>query len=130
MSGPISVHRISADSPLPEIKDHTLTLKFKLQSWGELDRDELAKMLQCVFQDWNDGRHPFDAEMITAGLARCLKRAVYHTIEKEAQDEFGHELVPRSDGMGDTSRWCLEADKRFAERKKPWINSEPEVEIT
>lgn len=128
MSGPIAMYQIGDD--LPEIKDHTLTLKFKLQSWGELDCDELAEMLRHVFQDYSDGRHPFDVEMTTAGLARCLKRAVYHTIEKETQDEFGHERVPHSDGRGYTSKWSIEADKRFAERKRPWINNEPEVEIT
>jgi hypothetical protein len=123
--------RISDDDNLLDIKDYTLTLKFKLQNWGKLaDPDELARMLQHVLRDWNEGRYPFDAEMIVAGLSRCLRRAVYHTVEKEAQDEFGHEIVTTHEGYGNTAKWYLEAEKRFAETKKPWTNSEPKVEIT
>ncbi len=131
MPSPIMSVRIGNDDDLPDIKDYTLTLKFKLQNWGELaDSDELARMLQYVLRDWNEGRYPFDTEMITAGLSRCLRRAAYNVVEKEAQEEFGHETVTTHEGRGEIAKWHLEAEKRFAETKKPWTNSEPEVEIS
>lgn len=131
MLNPIMSVRIGNDDNLPDIKDYTLTLKFKLQNWGELDDSaELARMLQYALRDWNEGRYPFDAEMIVAGLSRCLSRAAYNVVEKEAQEEFGHETVTTHGGHGETARWYLEARKRFAEAKKPWTDSEPEVEIS
>ena len=65
--GPISHHKITADSE-PVIEDHTLTLTFKLQSYiaDELDYAELARMLYERLRDWNDGRYPFNAEMVSA----------------------------------------------------------------
>lgn len=114
------------------IEEHTLTLKFRLQSYiaDELDCDELARMLHEALRDYSDGRYPFNAEMVSVGLGRCLNDAFYNLIEKECQDEFGNEMVPHEGGNGHTAKWCLEADKRYAKRRKPWLNSEPEVEIT
>jgi len=126
----ISRRTITADDAVSEIKEHMLTLKFVLCSDEELDTAELAKMLQYVLRDWQDGRRSFAAEMLGVGLSRCLSRALLDTIEKEAQEEFGREVVPSAHGKGETSKWYVEASKRFAEQKKPWINPEPEVEIT
>lgn len=129
--GPISHHKITADSE-PVIEDHTLTLTFKLQSYiaDELDYAELARMLYERLRDWNDGRYPFNAEMVSVGLGRCLNDAFYNLVEKECQDEFGNEMVPHEGGNGYTAKWCLEAEKWYAKRRKPWLNSGPEVEIT
>jgi hypothetical protein len=110
-------------------KEYDLILKFKLRSWEELDPAALAKMLRGVLRDWDEGRYPFEAEMISAGLDRCLRRAVYNTVEEEAREEFGNELVPNN-AKGNTSRAYLEAEKRYAVLKKPWFMPEPEVEIT
>ena len=130
MSGLISVHRISADSPYPEIKEYTLTLKFPLQSYEELDCAELAQMLRYALRDTQDGRRCFNAEMTMTGLAKCLRQAVYHTVEKVAQEEFGREMVTSHQGRQRTSKWYLEAAKRMEKLRKPWINDAPEVEIT
>ncbi|MHC4188408.1 MAG: hypothetical protein ACYSUB_01860 [Planctomycetota bacterium] len=126
----ISKITITANTPTPKIKKYTLALKFPLHSEEELDTAELAKMLQYVMREWNDGRHPFEAEMVESGLSRCLKQAVYEAISKEAQDEFGHETVTSHSGRGHTSKWYIEAQKRYDEKRKPWVMSEPEVEIT
>jgi len=120
--------RITADT-LPDIQRNTLVLKFPLDSWGPLDGDALAKMLREVMRDWNDGRHSFNAEMVSNGLSGCLKRALYEVVVQEAIDEFGTEVVENEDGSGNVSRWSIEADKRNAEMKQPWIMSEPEVAI-
>ena len=133
--GPISHHKVTSAHVSP-YKDHTLTLKFKLQSdkKDELDGPAIGQMLQHILQDWNDGRHPFSAEMVSAGLGRCLNDAFYNLIEKECQDEFGNEMVPHTNSQGEvngeTAKWCIEAEKRYAKRHRPWLNSEPEVEIT
>ena len=115
----ISKHTITADSVVTEIKNHTLTLKFPLCSEEELDTVELAKMLQYVLRDWQDGRRCFPAEMIASGLNRCLQRAVLGTVEKEAQEEFGCEVVPSAHGKRETSKWYIESSKRFAMQKNP-----------
>jgi hypothetical protein len=130
--GPISRHTITGGDYEPVLEDHTLTLKFKLQSYiaDELDCDELARMLHEALRDYMDGRHPFNAEMVSVGLGNCLNGAFYNLIEKECQDEFGHETVPHEGGNGYTAKWCIEAEKRYAAARKPWLNDEPEVEIT
>lgn len=130
--GPISRHTITGGDYEPVIEDHTLTLKFKLQSYiaDDLNCDELAWLLHEIMRDWNDGRYRFSAEMVSVGLGKCMDNAFYHLIEKECQDEFGNEMVPHEGGNGETAKWCLEAEKRYAKRRRPWLNSEPEVEIT
>jgi hypothetical protein len=126
--GPISVHTISDD--VPERKDYDVTLTFKLSTFGDsLDCPALTRMLHEVLRDWRDGRYPFMAEMVQHGLSECLKRALYEVVAEEAKKEFGHEMVPHSNGRGHTARWALEADSRFADMEKPWLNSEPEVRI-
>jgi len=130
--GPISRHTISGGDYEPVLEDHTLTLTFKLQSYiaDELDCAELGRMLYERLRDWNDGRHPFNAEMVSVGLGRCLNDAFSNLVEKECQAEFGNEMVPHEGGNGETAKWCLEAGKRYAKARKPWLNNEPEVEIT
>jgi len=119
-----------ATHPYLDIKDYTLTLKFPLRNQGELDCAGLAASLRDVLRDWDEGRYPFDAEMISVGVGRCLKHAVYQLISQNAQDEFQHEMVPNASGNGYMSKWHLEAEKRSKVQQHPWIMSEPEVEIT
>jgi len=132
MSGPISVHRITSDSSIPRIEKNELVLRFPLQSWGPLEDGEItATMLQHVLRDWRDGRYPFEAEMITSGLSRCLKRAQYEVEAQRAQEEFGNEMIVSEDGKSQTAKWHIEAGKRHeaSRRYSPYIMSEPRVEI-
>jgi len=129
MSGPISVTTIRAGDKRPPRQKRTLTLKFRLEDSEGFDCETLATMLQHYMRDWQDGRRPFDAELVESGLSRCLKRAVSDTFEEEAQKEFGHEMVQvRPDSK--VARWYLEARKRYEQCRKPWIQAEPTVEIT
>lgn len=134
--GPISRHTIKGGNYEPVLEDHTLTLTFKLQSYiaDELDCDELARMLYERLRDWRDGRHPFNAEMVSVGLGHCLNDAFYNLIEEECHKKFGNEMVPSTNSKGEvnggTAKWHLEAQKRYAKARKPWLNEEPEVEIT
>jgi len=130
--GPISVTTITGgDNSGPRIEKNELVLRFPLHSWGPLeDGDITATMLQHVLREWNDGRYPFEAEMIANGLSTCLKRAQYEVEAQKAQEEFGHEMVVSKDGRSETARWYIEALKRHeAARDRPYIMSEPEVEI-
>lgn len=129
MSGPISVTTIRAGDNVPKTQKRTLTLKFPLESSEDIDGENLATMLQHYLRDWQDGRRPFHAEMIQVGLSRCLNHALLDTLEKEAQEEFGHEMIqvrPNSK----VARWYLEAQKRYDQCQKPWLQPEPIVEIT
>jgi hypothetical protein len=127
--GPISVTSITANTVVPPVERNTLVLKFPLYSEGSLGCEALARMLKDVIRDWNDGRYSFNAEMLGNGLSRCLKRALYEVEAQKASEEFGPEVVESEGGSGYVSRWSLEADKRYAEMRKPWIMVEPEVEI-
>lgn len=126
---PIATYKITGGTS-SDIEDYTLTLKFRLRNQGKLDCAELAEALQNVMRDWDEGRYPFDAEMVSAGLERCLKHAVSSIVTRKAQAEFGHEMVRHAGGSGSTAKWYLEARKRSVARKQPWIISEPVVEIT
>lgn len=127
--GPISVSTITADTVVPPTETHTLVLKFPLHSKGPLDCESLATRLREAIRDWNDGRYSFNAEMLNQGLVGCLDWALYEVEVKKASDEFGHEVVESEDGRSRVARWAIEADKRYAEMRKPWIMAEPEVEI-
>lgn len=110
--------------------DYELTLKFKISSEEEIDKNELAKMLGYMLEYWHDGRHRFHAEMIHEGLARCLEYAVYEAICAEMQEKYGHEVVPHSNDRGHTSKWHIEAEKAFKKRQKASLFSDVKVEIT
>lgn len=127
--GPISVTTITADTVVPQVEKNTLVLRFPLYSEGPLDGETLAMMLREIMRDWNDGRYSFNAEMMCHGLAGCLRRALYEVEVQKASDEFGHEVIESEDGRSRAARWSIEADKRYAEMRKPWIMTEPEVEI-
>jgi len=131
VDGPMAVYKLSDDAP--KRKDYDVTLKFKLSTFGNpLDCPALSRMLHEVLCDWREGRYPLTAEMIQYGLSECLKRALYEVVAAEAQKEFGSEMVPtihNDECIGHTAKWLLETNSRFANMEKPWLNSEPEVEI-
>jgi hypothetical protein len=110
MKGPISVTRITADTPLPERHDYELNIRVPMRTYdGELDVESFAFMLNSLMDDWSDGRRPFDIEMIRNGLYRCLKRAAYEVVCKRMQEKFGNEMV--GDERRSTAKWLIEADK-------------------
>jgi len=85
-------------------------------------------MLNWILSDWCEGRHPFDAEMITAGAARCLKQAMFKALEEQAQQEFGHELVTSE--KSSIARWFLEAQERAKKMPAIYFNDPPKAELT
>ena len=129
-SGPISSTRITADTPHPERHDYELVLKFKISTFEDtIDPQLLGDMLGKVLDDYQDGRCPFATEMISDGINRCLKRAVYECICEETHEEFGNEIVPDLGGHGHTSRWYLEAQERVKTAVHPFFCDTPKAEI-
>ena len=129
-SGPISMTRITADTPTPERHDYELVLKYRLSTFDDtIDPQLLGDMLSKVFGDYQDGRRPFDVEMISVGLGDCLKRAIYECICAETQEEFGREVVEHADGNGNTGRWYLEAQKRAKTAVNPFFCDAPKAEM-
>jgi hypothetical protein len=127
--GPTAVYQISSDFPR-ERKEYELTLKFKVNTFDDpLDCPAIEKMLNHVLNDWREGRHPFEAEMISDGLTRCLKRAMFMAIEEQTQQEFGNEMVPHSDGKGRTARWHLEAGERSKKMQSTYFSDSPKAEL-
>jgi len=127
VKGPITVVSVGSGE-IPERKDYDVTLKFKLSTFAEsLDCPSLTRMLQNVFKWWDEGRYPFDVEMVQAGLGRCINRALQMLLEEQMQEKYGHEMVPN--GNRHTAKWCLEAEKAYHDLHKPWLNTEPTVEI-
>lgn len=127
--GPTAVYQISGDFPR-ERKEYELTLKFKVNTFDDpLDCPAIEKMLNHVLDDWREGRHPFEAEMISDGLTRCFKRAMFMAVEEQAQQEFGNEMVPHSDGKGHTARWHLEAVERSKKMPSTYFSDSPKAEL-
>jgi hypothetical protein len=124
------MYQISGDTPAPVRHDYELALKFKISTFDEtIDPQVLGDMLSNVFSEWNDGRRPFEVEMIQRGLAPCLKRAVYECICEDTQAQFGTEIVPDLNGHGHTSRWYLEAQMRMKTAAVPFFDDAPKAEI-
>jgi len=54
----------------------TLTFYATLDTVGNVPRtDELRSAVECHMCDWEDGRFPFEAEMVREGLAKVLIEA-------------------------------------------------------
>lgn len=124
------ISKTTIDKDTPTVKKCELTLKVSLHSLEDIPAKQLQTMLQHVLHDWNDGRYPFDVEMFKHGLNKCMLNALMSVIEKEAQDEFGHEKVVSHGGRQHTARWYIEAQKRYAEASEPWTQDDWEVTIT
>lgn len=125
--GLISSTTITSDTPTPKTYEYEMTLKFKLTSWDKPLDTELGVALSRILRDWNDGRYPFDVEMIQRGLHQCLKQAAYQVVQKAMQEKHGNEMIESADGRSQTAKWYLESQKVKIEA--PYMSSEPEVKI-
>jgi len=124
----ISSTSITSDTPVPKMYEYEMTLKFKLTSWDKPLDTELGVALGRILRDWDEGRYPFDVEMIQRGLHQCLKQAAYQVVQKAMQEKHGNELIESADGRSRTAKWYLESQK--APLDQPDISCEPTVRIT
>ena len=125
----ISKQTIKADEPVAH--DYELTLTFKVTQYDSPVDPDLATALNRIFHGWDEGRHPFNVEMVIAGLRRNIKNALYQCCQKRAQEKYGREMVQIDEGQ--RSQWSIEADKEFDELWKagvfPDFNNPPNIKI-
>lgn len=130
MAGPISKTTITGGTPPTNDHKYELTLKFKLCTYDEeLDAQALGDMLDNVLRDYQDGRHPFEVEMIISGLDRCLKRARYECVCDQMQEKYGNELVTSADQRSNLARWHLEAGEAIKTAPNPSFYNDARAEI-
>jgi hypothetical protein len=113
------------------MKNYELTLTFKLSTITKL-HPKLGTHLNNVLSHWNDGRYPLDAEILSKTLRELLEHAMSWCLQEDANDKYGHEMVPHDDGNGETSKAFLEAKKEFfrwLENDRPWLHDSPEAKI-
>ncbi len=128
----ISKHTIKADDTPNTLHNYELTLTFKVTQYGSKVDPDLAVALNRIFHDWDEGRHPFNMEMVIAGLRQSIKNALYQCCQKRAQEKYGREMVQMGDGY-QRSRWWIESDKEFDELWKagayPHFTDQPDIKI-
>ena len=128
----ISKQTITADTVPPAAHDYELTITFKVTQYGSLVDPDFAIALNRIFHAWDEGRHPFNVEMVTAGLRASIKNALYQCCQKRAQEKYGHEMVQAGEGC-QRARWSIEAEKEFNELWKaevfPRLCNQPDIKI-
>jgi hypothetical protein len=109
----ISKHTITADDTPPVAHDYELTLTFKGTQYGGPVDPDLAVALNRIFHDWEEGRHPFEVEMVNEGLRMGIKNALYQCCQKRAKErDDAKEMVQIAEGYH-RSRRSIEAEKEF-----------------
>lgn len=123
----------------PTRRDYTVTLTFKAHTWDKKVDPDLATQMSNVFRNWNEGRCPFDVEMVQNGIDRIIKQAMYQACQKRADEKYGNEMIPTTNDKGEVngsiSRAYLEADKEYDKLLKDhksgrlWLDFAPTVRI-
>ena len=129
----INKQAITADDTPPVAHDYDLTLTFKVTQYGSPVDPDLAVALNRIFHDWEEGRHPFNVEMMTEGLHLCIKNALYQCCQKRAQGrDDAREMIQMGEGY-QRSRWSIEAEKEFDTLWKagayPGFGEHPDIKI-
>ena len=117
---------------IPTPHDYELTLTFKVTQYGSPVDPDLAVAINRIFHDWEEGRHPFNVEMVNEGLRMSIKNALYQCCQKRAMEKYGREMVPVAAGHR-RSRWSIEAEKEFDKLWKggahPDFCNQPDIKI-
>ena len=129
----ISKQTIKADDTPPVAHDYELTLTFKVTQYDSPVDPDLSTALNRIFHDWDEGRFPFNVEMVNEGLRMSIKNALYQCCQKRAQGrDNAREMVVRSEGYL-RSRWSIEAEEEFDELWKggahPGFCDQPNIKI-
>ena len=129
----ISKQTITADDPVPAAHNYELTLTFKVTQYGSPVDPDLAVALNRIFHAWDEGRHPFNVEMVTAGLRQSMKDALYQCCQKRAQERNDARKMVQMDEGYQRSRWSIEAEKEFNKLWKagthPDFCDQPDIKI-
>lgn len=133
----ISMTKVNNNGPTR--RDYTVTLTFKAHTWDKKVDPDLATQMGNVLRDWDEGRYPFDVEMVQEGINRVIKQAMYQACQKRADEKYGNEMLPTKDDKGEVngsiSRAYMEAQKEYDELLKDhksgrlWLDFEPKVRI-
>lgn len=90
-----------------------LTIQVEIQSFDGDIHPDIARHIEDQFSWWNEGRYTFFTEMFVHALENIMNYAVEHATNDEMRKKFGNELVTQTypNGVGQTARWLLEAQK-------------------
>ena len=84
----------------------TLNISVKVCIDGDatgLVPENIAKMLQHHFRCWNDGRYPFDVELIHHGLISSLKHAKRDCLHEHFENVHGRVMVKTGPGSSSSA---------------------------
>jgi hypothetical protein len=114
---------------------YTITLTFKAETWGPPVDFDLANQIEKELRNWDEGRYPFDVEMIHHGLDSVIQWAIYQVCKNKADKKYGCEMVQISP-TSRASKAMLEASKEhkkiinnFASGRLHLNTDEPRVKI-
>lgn len=85
-----------------------LQIEIPVDNVEEID-PRLAEKIAYVMTNWNDGRYPFETEMLVHGLESIIHNALRKLVEIDKLNEFGREMVQFENGS--MAKWWLESQK-------------------
>jgi len=93
-----------------------LTLSHKIDiNLSQLDgitAKDIERHLYYLLTDYNDGRYPFDVELFSNGLRRCIKRAVIQAVEEVHGERYKGQYITTEDEKSSTSmaKWLATSE--------------------
>lgn len=101
----------------PEPPNHNFNVTITLPVWIHdipegVTLEQAAKIM--TYSQWNEGRYPFDSELIHEGLRRVIQYAFREALGEQLQEKYGREMVPYvsdAGNKGEMARWSIELDK-------------------
>lgn len=81
-----------------QVVDHVLTLKVKVSVYAKTGVDvalcDAAKFIEG--SEYDEGRYPFDREMIVHALGMLLRRAAFASVLRLMQTKYGNDVMVES----------------------------------
>src|SRR5580698_3869796 len=78
---------------------------------AHISAERLEGAISAILSDWNDGRFPFDVEMINRGARNVVDGAVSEVVTQAMFREHGSVMLDSPEGGGSTAKAVLEASK-------------------
>lgn len=106
---------------MPDMQDIIVTVSVPISvpvPEGVSFEDIAAGIMQ---DNWNEGRYPFEVEMLHEGLRRMVQRAIYDSLSRHLNTKYGGEMLPTYDAKGRengcTNRAAMETSETMRDVK-------------
>lgn len=98
------------------MKDHhifSVQLTFRVSGGPipDVTNEEIADVLAKSGRLWDEGRYPFEYEMMHQGVAAAVRGAISAIVRERMAEKYRGEMVISDDGATKTARYWIEHEK-------------------